>query len=103
MRGITWANIVRRKEQEKKDINADKEKRRNNKENKNNKGNKEVTEEDTEKRERRERQMDRWQEELEERIVKRVEEVVIKYIRNRFVEMEQWVEDKMFENDRCRE
>lgn len=35
--------------------------------------------------------------------MKRVEEVIIKYMRNRFMKMELWVEDKMTESDRIRE
>lgn len=41
-----------------------------------------------------EQQQDKWQEESQERLVKRVEEIVIRYIRGRFMEMEQRVEEK---------
>lgn len=76
------------------------------KRNKEDRSNREIqgrTEENKEKREERIMCMDRWKDECQKRIVGRVEKVVTKYIRNIFVEVEQWVEDKMVESDRIRE
>lgn len=91
-RGVTWAKVVKRKEQGRRDVYADELMKRRSKEDRSNRETQGRTGEDKENREERVMCMDRWKDECQERIVRRVEEIVIKYIRNRFVEMEQWVE-----------
>lgn len=68
----------------------DKEGFRNDRDDRNHRGNKGRAEEDMEKREERKQRQNRGQDEWQERIGKRVKEVVIKYIKNRFMEREQW-------------